>query len=153
MTTQTAPVQRGQAATSVTVRLDRADAAIGRGAEFSGMCERFVRTCFGFAARYPSARQAWEATTRRRSGEAPAGVPVFWDITTGVNKDFDHVAISVGGGWCVSTSAGPTARSRASASPRSTAQWPARDLPITSAHTSAPLQACTRTRRTVGADR
>lgn len=109
MSVQTAPAmaQRGMSVVSVAERVERATAAIGRGSEFSGMCEKFVRTCFGLPARYPSARQAWEATTRRRSGEAPAGVPVFWDITTGVNKNFDHVAISVGGGACISTSAGP----------------------------------------------
>jgi hypothetical protein len=98
---------RGMGVLSVAERLERASASIGRGASYSGMCEKFVRTCFGFAARYPSARQAWEATERRRSGTAPAGVPVFWDITSGKNKDFDHVAISVGGGVCISTSAGP----------------------------------------------
>lgn len=186
MTTQTAApaAQRGMAAASVAVRLERANAAIGRGSEFSGMCEKFVRTCFGFAARYPSARQAWEATTRRRSGEAPSGVPVFWDITSGVNKDFDHVAISVGGGWCVSTSAGPNrtvarvgiadltkrwgmiyrgwsedyhgvlvhtvGEVAESAATTSAVQWPARDLPITSAHTAGSLQAWRRLMASIG---
>ncbi|WP_156250395.1 peptidoglycan-binding domain-containing protein [Pseudactinotalea terrae] len=99
--------RRAMGVPSAAERVERASAAIGRGASYSGMCEKFVRTCFGFSARYPSARQAWEATERRRSGTPPAGVPVFWDITSGKNNDFDHVAISVGGGVCISTSAGP----------------------------------------------
>lgn len=98
---------RAMAVASVEQRIERASAAIGRGSDYSGMCEKFVRTCFGLPARYPSARQAWEATKRRRAGTAPEGVPVFWDIVSGVNKDFDHVALSVGGGACISTSAGP----------------------------------------------
>lgn len=75
------------------------------------MCERFTRSCFGFPARYASAKLAYEAS--KRDGRvhvdynAPAGVPVFWDILTGPNAPYDHVAVSVGGGWCVSTSAGP----------------------------------------------
>ncbi len=85
-------------------------AAVGKGKD-SGMCERFTRTCFGFGAKYASAKLAYEASKRdgkiTRSYNAPAGVPVFWDITSGTNAPYDHVAVSVGDGYCVSTSAGP----------------------------------------------
>lgn len=152
------------------VRVERARAAVGAGAELSGMSEKFVRTCFGFPARYPSARQAWVATTRRRTGEPPPGVPVFWDITSGRNKDFDHVAISVGGGVCISTSAGSgrtvaqvgieelTTRwgmryrgwsadyhgvlvHEAEVAIMTDDAWPSRDLPVTATHTADSLRA------------
>lgn len=92
------------------VVVTKALAAVGKGQD-SGMCERFTRSCFGFPARYASARLAYEASKKdgpvHKDFNAPAGVPVFWDITTGTNAPYDHVAVSVGGGWCVSTSAGP----------------------------------------------
>lgn len=92
----------------VAERVRRATAQVGGGAGFTGRCEVFVRTCFGFPAMYASARRAWEDTERRHADvDAPAGVPVYWDILSGVNVDFDHIALSVGGGFCVSTSAGP----------------------------------------------
>lgn len=88
----------------------KALAAVGRGQD-SGMCEKFTRTCFGLPARYGSARLAYEASKRdgkiHLDTNPPAGVPVYWDILTGVNAPYDHVAVSVGGGYCVSTSAGP----------------------------------------------
>lgn len=96
---------------TVTERVRRATAAIGKGSEFAGMCEKFTRGHFGFPARYGSARLAYQAS--KRDGKvhvdynAPAGVPVFWDILSGKNAPYDHVAISVGGGYCISTSAGP----------------------------------------------
>lgn len=95
---------------TVTERVRRATAAIGKGSEFAGMCEKFTRGHFGFPARYGSAKLAYQAS--KRDGKvhvdynAPAGVPVFWDILSGKNASFDHVAISVGGGYCISTSAG-----------------------------------------------
>lgn len=89
-------------------RVRAAAAAIGAGPEFSGFCERFVRTCFGFPARYATARLAWQATGRRHTDTSPpAGVPVFWDILSGPNVHADHIALSTGGGFCISTSAGP----------------------------------------------
>lgn len=94
-----------------TLAVRNASAAVGKGAAYTGMCEKFSRTCFGFPARYPSAKLAYEASAREgkitRSYDAPAGVPVFWNIVSGVNAPYDHVAVSVGGGYCVSTSAGP----------------------------------------------
>lgn len=93
---------------SVQARVDAAVRKIGAGPELSGWCEKFVRTCFGLPAKYATARLAWLDTSKRHDDmEAPAGVPVFWDITSGVNANADHIAISVGGGYCVSTSAGP----------------------------------------------
>lgn len=96
---------------TVTERVRRATSAIGKGSEFAGMCEKFTRGHFGFPARYGSAKLAYQAS--KRDGKvhvdynAPAGVPVFWDILSGKNAPYDHVAISVGGGYCISTSAGP----------------------------------------------
>jgi len=88
-------------------RVRRASSAVGS-SEGVGFCERFVRGCFGFPARYGSARLAWLATRQRHTDSAPpAGVPVFWDILTGTNKVYDHIALSTGGGFCISTSAGP----------------------------------------------
>ena len=88
----------------------KALAAVGRGQD-SGMCERFTRGCFGFPARYGSARLAYIASASAGKLHAdmspPPGVPVFWDILTGPNARYDHVAVSVGGGYVVSTSAGP----------------------------------------------
>ena len=77
---------------------------------WSGLCEKFVRTSFGFPARYGSAKLAYQASAKagaiHRDTNPPAGVPVFWDITSGVNNPYDHVALSVGGGYCISTSVG-----------------------------------------------
>ncbi len=92
---------------SVEQRIGFASGKVGAGREFTGRCEAFVRSCFGFPARYASARLAFEATTRRHPEmAAPAGVPVFWDILAGPNVNADHIALSVGGGFCISTSAG-----------------------------------------------
>ena len=67
------------------------------------LCLKFVRTCFGVKAKEPNAKKAWEnakfkhSTTNSKT--IPAGVPVFWKTRT-VNW---HVAISIGGGKCIST--------------------------------------------------
>lgn len=75
----------------------------------SGWCEKFVRTCFGFGQKYGSALQAWEDTKLRHKDivNAPAGVPIFWNLHPkhALHK-YGHVAISVGGGYCISTSVG-----------------------------------------------
>lgn len=88
----------------------KALAAVGK-AKNSGYCETFTRSCFGFAAKYGSARLAYLASKAagkiHTDTSPPPGVPVFWDITYGTNAPYDHVAVSVGGGYCVSTSAGP----------------------------------------------
>lgn len=99
----------GETMAQLTARaLANARASIGKGGSYSGMCEKFVRTCFGFTAKYASAKIAWDHAGGKHHGDynAPAGVPVFWDITSGKNVKYDHIALSVGGGYCVSTSAG-----------------------------------------------
>lgn len=93
----------------VEERLRRASESIGNGSEHTGFCERFVRGLFGFPAMYATANLAWQDTSFPHRGDmdAPAGVPVFWDILGGPNVNADHIAMSTGGGFCVSTSAGP----------------------------------------------
>lgn len=70
------------------------------------LCLMFVRSCFGVAAKYGSARLAWQGAKRRHettdAGSIPAGVPVFWRTGT-VNW---HVAISAGDGYCWSSDIG-----------------------------------------------
>lgn len=76
----------------------------------SGWCEKFVRTCFGFPAVNPSALIAWNRTKIRHAdiNNAPAGVPIFWRLhPKNKNYGLGHVALSVGGGYCISTSVGP----------------------------------------------
>lgn len=77
---------------------------------WSGLCEAFTRTAFGFSAKYASANLAYRASKRagkmHMDTSPPPGVPVFWDITRGVNAPYDHVAVSIGGGEVVSTSVG-----------------------------------------------
>lgn len=67
------------------------------------LCLKFVRSCFGVAAREPNAKRAWETAKHRHAttnaATIPAGVPVFWRTGT-VNW---HIAISIGGGYCYST--------------------------------------------------
>lgn len=93
---------------SVAQRVAVAKSYVGN-RTMSGWCEMFVRTCFGFPAKYGSALQAWNATKRRHSNinDAPAGVPIFWRLhKANPNYGLGHVAISVGGGYCISTSVG-----------------------------------------------
>ncbi|ACQ78556.1 Peptidoglycan-binding domain 1 protein [Beutenbergia cavernae DSM 12333] len=74
---------------------------------YRGLCLQFVRLCFGVPARHRSAHDAWVAARVRHPGsgtDAPAGTAVFWNITAGKNAPYDHVAISLGGGVCRSTS-------------------------------------------------
>ena len=75
-----------------------------RSRDWSGWCLVFVRSCFGVAARYPSATSAWQhAEHRHRTTDPdaiPRGVPVFW---TGGSQGFGHVALSRGDGTCWTT--------------------------------------------------
>lgn len=69
------------------------------GKAYVGLCLVFVRNCFGIAAKYPSAAEAWDKAkhkhpTRSISG-VPAGVPVFF--STPATK-YGHVALHLGGG-------------------------------------------------------
>src|SRR6478735_373325 len=70
--------------------------------DFHALCLMFVRLCFNVAARFPSARVAWESAQLKHpttdAGSIPAGVPVFWRI-----GEFWHVGLSIGAGKCLST--------------------------------------------------
>lgn len=93
----------------VAQRIAHAAGMVGSRA-LSGWCEKFVRQSFGFPARYSSALLAWAATKRRHGdiNNAPAGVPIFWRLhPKNPNYGLGHVALSVGGGYCISTSVGP----------------------------------------------
>lgn len=67
------------------------------------MCLVFVRSCFGLNGYYPTAGSAWDNAAHKHptsdGNSIPAGVPVFWE-TLGTA---DHVALSIGGGKCLST--------------------------------------------------
>jgi len=95
---------------SVATRVERARRQVGKGVN-SGYCETFTRSLFGFPARYGSARLAYLASKAdgpiHHDYDAPAGVPLFADILSGPNAAYDHVWFSVGGGYSISTSAGP----------------------------------------------
>ncbi len=75
-------------------------------AKWHAMCLMFVRSCYGVAAYYATARKAWEGAKHRHAttnaSSIPPGVPVFWRTGT-VNW---HVAISIGDGYCYSTDIG-----------------------------------------------
>jgi hypothetical protein len=66
----------------------------------TGMCLKFVRTCYNVEPKYATAAIAWSKTRYRHSTTAPNGVPVWW---TGGSRGFGHVAISAGGGFVIST--------------------------------------------------
>lgn len=72
---------------------------------YDGLCERFVRSAYGFGPDYGSAKQAWNAAGAKHAGETspPPAVPVFWNLT-GPNSTYGHVALSIGGGRAISTS-------------------------------------------------
>lgn len=64
-------------------------------------CLVFVRSCFNVDAHHRSAIEAWRGARRRhpvsRGSHVPTGVPVFWSTGT-----WGHVALSIGGGYCLS---------------------------------------------------
>lgn len=64
-------------------------------AMYPGLCLKFVRTCLGIPAKYPSAIAAWRAIpgSKKHTGYAPKGYPMFYNI--GI---FGHVVISNGDG-------------------------------------------------------
>ncbi|WP_235739030.1 hypothetical protein [Nocardioides alcanivorans] len=65
-------------------------------------CLVYVRSAFGVPARWPDAGKAWDNAQRRHktanAASIPAGVPVFWELPSVA----DHVALSTGGGMCLS---------------------------------------------------
>jgi cell wall-associated NlpC family hydrolase len=94
----------GNAVRSANQAIQWAKSQIGSRA-YRGLCEKFVRSAFGFGPDYGSAKEAWNAAGGKhpRDMNAPPGVPVFWDLT-GVNARYGHVALSLGGGLAVSSS-------------------------------------------------
>lgn len=75
---------------------------------WDNLCLSFVRQSFGidYVGDWPtSERQAGRAWDRAKhkhptsdAGAIPRGVPVFWELAT----EADHVALSLGNGWCLS---------------------------------------------------
>ena len=67
-----------------------------------GMCLKTVRGYYGLAAKYGSAEDSWNNAEHKvhvREGKnIPRGVPVYW-----TNGRYGHIAISLGGGLCLST--------------------------------------------------
>jgi hypothetical protein len=66
------------------------------------LCLMFVRMCFGVPMRERDAGAAWDTAQHKHptqdAGSIPAGVPVFWELTSVA----DHVALSIGAGKCLS---------------------------------------------------
>lgn len=75
-----------------------------RSQDWTGWCQKFVRSSFGVGGGFASAIAQWEGaryphwTTDPNS--APRGAPVFW-----AGGKFGHVALSLGDGRCISTDA------------------------------------------------
>lgn len=72
---------------------------------WNALCLMFVRKCFNVNAKYPDARSAWANAKKKHKtsnpNSIPSGVPVFFDTTS----KWDHVALSIGDGKCISTDA------------------------------------------------
>lgn len=70
--------------------------------DFTRLCLQFVRMAFDLPAVYPDAGTAWDKAERRHpttdANTIPRGVPVFWELPSVA----DHVALSLGGGLCLS---------------------------------------------------
>jgi hypothetical protein len=73
----------------------------------TGMCLKFVRTCYNVQPKYATAAIAWRKTRYRHRSTPPKGVPVWW---TGGSRGFGHIAISDGGGYVISTDTGGKGR-------------------------------------------
>jgi len=71
---------------------------VSRSQNWDHMCQSFVRQSFGLPGIYSTASEAWFAGLKRGNtpvNDIPAGVPVYWAP--------NHVALSTGGGFCIST--------------------------------------------------
>jgi hypothetical protein len=70
-----------------------------------GMCLQFVRSSFGLPGGTANAGLAWDRAAHKHrttsAGSIPRGVPVFWELPTVP----DHIALSLGDGYCISTDA------------------------------------------------
>lgn len=98
MTTKKIPAHVRSGSAAVAWGMDVAKRGVSG---YEGLCLRFVRNCHNVAARDASARIAWSRTPvdERHGGlTPPPGVPVYWEI-----EPHGHVALSAGGGWCIST--------------------------------------------------
>jgi hypothetical protein len=73
----------------------------------TGICLKFVRTCYNVQPKYATAAIAWSKTKYRHRSTPPKGVPVWW---TGGSRGFGHIAISDGGGYVISTDTGGKGR-------------------------------------------
>jgi hypothetical protein len=80
----------------------RAKKYIGARGDWAHLCLAFVRTTFRLPAVESTAIGAWHNAKHKHRGDKnpPAGVPVFW---SGGYSGAGHVAVSLGGGWIVST--------------------------------------------------
>jgi hypothetical protein len=89
-----------------------------------GYCLQWVRNCFGVAARYYDAAEAWDQAERKhrtnKGRHCPRNVPVWW---TGGSSGHGHVALSVGGGYCISTDAAGPGRNAKVRIDDLTTQW------------------------------
>lgn len=69
---------------------------------YEGLCEKAVENAFDRSSVYPSARANWNARAQRTPyNAAPRGALVFYNTSTNA-----HVAISLGNGKVITTSAG-----------------------------------------------
>lgn len=69
----------------------------------TGQCLATVRKYWNVNSKYPTASASWSAANTKRyvaPHDVPRGAPVWW---TGGSSGAGHVAISVGGGYCLST--------------------------------------------------
>lgn len=96
-------LRRGEAAEKWA--RDHSERNPSTGGSWRGLCLSFVRQSFGVEARIPTAGQSWDASRHKhvvRSGaQIPAHVPVHFEMPTVA----DHVALSIGGGLCLSSDA------------------------------------------------
>lgn len=69
-----------------------------------GQCLRVIRQTYSVPSKYPTASSSWVAADHKhfasRGTDVPRGPPVWW---TGGSSGAGHVAISCGGGVCIST--------------------------------------------------
>lgn len=88
---------RRQAVTWARGQIDRPDE------DYKRECLKFVRKAFDLPPVEPNAGLAWDHARDKhrttKAGSIPAGVPVFWEQP----GEADHVALSIGGGLCIST--------------------------------------------------
>ncbi|HEY5443655.1 MAG TPA: hypothetical protein VIJ87_04130, partial [Pyrinomonadaceae bacterium] len=70
----------------------------------SGHCLVAVRSAYNIGPKYGTASASWWAADHKHRVDGglavPRGVPVYW---TGGSHGFGHIALSVGGGVCLST--------------------------------------------------